>query len=354
MANVQKYTRSACGHMFAHFERAKDENGEYIKFGNRNIDKTRTEYNYNLAPERDCSQIDYLHKRISEVRCLKRDDVKVMCSWCITAPQGVMYYEREQFFKAAYNFFTERYGGEQNVISSYVHCDESRDHMHYSFIPIVYDKKKEQYKVSAKDVLTKKELATIHADLSAYMQKEFGRDVGVLLDDTTKRDKNYVSMAELKRNTAIAELKAIESRVNDLKDIQGVDDRVSVKKPLWAKNERVEMSKSDYDVLYKQAQYSVVADMKCEQLQKKVDEYERERVEVLDLRREVGDIKRELNRCRVEIKDLNSEISRLSHIERFIRLVPDLWRKFELWIKEQGLEREFKERKKTLERQLTR
>ena len=34
MAHVAKYTRGALGHMFAHYERAKGKDNEYIKFGN--------------------------------------------------------------------------------------------------------------------------------------------------------------------------------------------------------------------------------------------------------------------------------------------------------------------------------
>ena len=32
MAHVAKYTRGALGHMFAHYERAKGKDNEYIKF----------------------------------------------------------------------------------------------------------------------------------------------------------------------------------------------------------------------------------------------------------------------------------------------------------------------------------
>ena len=42
----------------------------------------------------------------------------------------------------------ERYGKE-NVISAYVHFDEVTPHMHY-FVPVVEDKKKGGYKLSAK------------------------------------------------------------------------------------------------------------------------------------------------------------------------------------------------------------
>lgn len=42
MANAQKYTRAACGHLAAHYERRKDEKGEYVKFGNQDIDPQKT------------------------------------------------------------------------------------------------------------------------------------------------------------------------------------------------------------------------------------------------------------------------------------------------------------------------
>ena len=52
MANAQKYTRAACGHLAAHYERRKDEKGEYVKFGNQDIDpqKTFMDFHKNYLP----------------------------------------------------------------------------------------------------------------------------------------------------------------------------------------------------------------------------------------------------------------------------------------------------------------
>ena len=47
-----------------------------------------------------------------------------------------------QFFEQTYKFLNERYSGEQNVVSAYVHMDEKTPHMHYAFVPVVHDKKK--------------------------------------------------------------------------------------------------------------------------------------------------------------------------------------------------------------------
>ena len=61
-----------------------------------------------------------------------------------TAPKliGISYTDEQikQFFELSYKFLSERYG-EQNVISAYVHMDETTPHMHFLFIPIVDDKK---------------------------------------------------------------------------------------------------------------------------------------------------------------------------------------------------------------------
>ena len=53
MAHFAKYTAAAAGHLSKHYERAKDEKGEYIKFGNKDINTDRSPENYNLAPDRE-------------------------------------------------------------------------------------------------------------------------------------------------------------------------------------------------------------------------------------------------------------------------------------------------------------
>lgn len=146
MANAQKYTRAACGHLAAHYERRKDEKGEYVKFGNQDIDPQKTHLNYNLCPRRGLEQIDFIRQRTTEARTLKRDDVNVMCSWVVTLPEYRHHNQnlhvspdKEQverlFFERTYQFLCDRYG-EQNVISAYVHKDEKTPHMHFAFVPV--------------------------------------------------------------------------------------------------------------------------------------------------------------------------------------------------------------------------
>ncbi len=67
--------QGAMGHMLKHYERAKDADGQYLKFGNQDIDTKKTEQNYNLAPSHN--QLDFIHERLSEVYCMNRKDVFV-------------------------------------------------------------------------------------------------------------------------------------------------------------------------------------------------------------------------------------------------------------------------------------
>ena len=150
MAHAAKYSRGSVGHLIKHYERAKDRNGEYIKFSNENIDPEKTDLNYNLATPG--SALDYLHQRLSEVQCAKRKDLNVMCSWVVTAPENIQARTPEEinnFFREVYKFSADRYG-EANVISAYVHMDEVSPHIHFAFVPVVYDKEKNLIKYQLK------------------------------------------------------------------------------------------------------------------------------------------------------------------------------------------------------------
>lgn len=212
MAHVMKHTKAASGHMFKHYERAQDENGEYIKFGNQSIDTTFSGENYNLAPDRDISQGEFVRQRCAEVRMQNRKDVNVMCSWVVTAPKDLPNDEFHRFFGASYDFLLERYGKE-NVVSAYVHMDENMPHMHFAFVPVVEDKKRNGFKVSAKEAVDRKDLQTFHKDLDAHMTRTFGRDIGVLNEATKEGNK---SIEELKRSSSAERIGEANREANQI------------------------------------------------------------------------------------------------------------------------------------------
>lgn len=250
MAHVAKYTKAAVGHLSKHFERAKDENGEYIKFGNVEIDTTKSNQNYNLAPEK--SQGNFIKKRCSEVKCLNRKDVNVMCAWVVTLPKDFPEEREREFFEQTYNFLEKKYGKE-NVVSAYVHKDEVTPHMHFAFVPVVQDKKTGKEKVSAYELLNKKELQKFHPELEQHLVNYFGFEIGILNGATKEGNR---TVAELKQQS-IAEqtqkkqqeldilILKTQEKINKLEDmdeqLKSLNQKISTFQRILKRQDEIEM-----------------------------------------------------------------------------------------------------------------
>lgn len=166
MAHVAKYTAAAVGHMTNHYGRSSDDG---VKRSNENIDPKRTHLNYNLAPDREGGQVAFLQRRLSQVKVQKRADVNVLCDWVVTLPQGNYTPDQERaFFQKSYDFLSAQYGT-SNVVSAYVHMDESQPHLHFAFIPVVPDRRRGGEKVSAKECITRANLNSFHSDFQSYL-----------------------------------------------------------------------------------------------------------------------------------------------------------------------------------------
>lgn len=229
---MQKYTRNALGHMLKHYSRAKDQDGEYVKFGNQNIDQYLTQYNYTFTSRKDdLDNYEFIKKRTEELNCLKRKDVNVMATWVVTVPQQYLNKAKQdpdeflrdtedtysyKFFKETYKFLENKYG-KDNVVGGFVHVDETTPHMHFAFIPTVRDNKKQKLKVSAKECLNKKALQKFHPELNSYLNKALKKelkeldlnDIGVITNDN--RNRQYIGMEDLKKR--IKELEIANKRL---------------------------------------------------------------------------------------------------------------------------------------------
>lgn len=209
--HVEKYTKSAVGHLLRHYNRTAQNNG------NPDIQPDKTGLNYNLC-QREQSDFNYYKKRLSQVKCQNRADVKTLCDWIITLPkQNFTEKQEQQFFQSGYDFMSKRYGKE-NVISAWVHKDEAgQPHLHFCFIPITIDKNKGIEKVSAKEVLTRNELRTIHNEMEAHMEKAFGHHVGILNGATAGGNR---IITELKLQDTQKELKDKKEELSALKQVK--------------------------------------------------------------------------------------------------------------------------------------
>ena len=235
MANLKKFTKASCGHMFKHYERAMEINPEtgqleYVKFKNQEINTQASHLNYNLATHQTMRQGDFVRKRCSEVKLQNRKDVKVMCSWALTAPKDLPEAELDIFFRASYEFMAARYGNE-NVVSAYVHLDETSPHIHFAFVPVTEDKKKGGYKVSAKEVVNRQDLQTFHQDLNKHLEKILGHSVSILNDATKDGNK---TVTELKEKSALERARKAEKEaiINEEKAKETAKTYIALKSTL--------------------------------------------------------------------------------------------------------------------------
>lgn len=218
MAHVQKFTAGSADRIIGHCEREKSEYGDFLKYRTTSdIDTSKTYLNMPMNFDDNLNAHERLKKRLSEVHVLHRKDVNVMCDWVLTYPQRLSkdIKHLKNFFNASATFLMDRYGRE-NVVSCNIHMDEAQPHMHFCFVPVVFDSKKEYYKVSAKEVLTRHELNTFHTDLENYLYKTIGLEKELVHSGITKAQGGNKPVKKLKQEKA-----QLEIEIDELKqDIQ--------------------------------------------------------------------------------------------------------------------------------------
>ncbi|WP_273706947.1 plasmid recombination protein, partial [Leuconostoc mesenteroides] len=102
-----------------------------------------------------------------------------------------------------------------------VHYDETTPHLHYAFVPVVFDDKKSRYKVSAKEVLTRHDLQTFHDDLDQHLKKVLPFYEQGILNNKTLPFEN------------VAEIKKYNDQFNALKnELADVEDNIRAKQAL--------------------------------------------------------------------------------------------------------------------------
>ena len=207
MAHVTKFKMTGMGQIFAHVNRAKNQTRKY---GNADIDVSRTHLNYDLKH----GTIETLQKRLESVSHTKRHDLVACCGVVVTLP-GELENEPEHTQKAFFEWckkFLDKKFGENNCVYATVHNDESTPHLHYGFVPTVTkqrkfrsaEKKGQTYlqeRVCAKEVVTKAMLNTLHDELQAHVAKMFPA-VQVVAPTKSKRLNHNIGINELKAKTA--------------------------------------------------------------------------------------------------------------------------------------------------------
>lgn len=202
MASVKKFSASAVANLLRHNER------ETSNPSNKDIDLTLSSSNYSLIHHNGLTDFEYYKQRKSELYCINRKDVKVLCGWVVTAPKDLPLGEYSAFFQATHNFLCERYGFE-NCVQSIVHNDEKgQPHLHFCFIPAVEDLKHGGEKICAHDLITRQELKRFHGDLQQYLDAQ-GLHAHVKTGITKAQGGNR-TVRELKKERSIEQLRERE------------------------------------------------------------------------------------------------------------------------------------------------
>ncbi len=213
MAHLKKNTRGAVPGLAVHFERKTDHHT------NKEIDVSKTYLNQDLLAD-GSDMLSRFNARLNDVYCMKRDDVKALATWIVTLPEELTeapYEQQSAFFEAATNFLNNRYG-QENAVAAVVHYDETTPHLHYAFVPVVFDVKKSRYKVSAKEVLTRHDLQTFHDDLDQHLKKVLPFYEQGILNNKTLPFEN------------VAEIKKYNDQFNALKnELADVEENIRAK-----------------------------------------------------------------------------------------------------------------------------
>jgi hypothetical protein len=156
-----------------------------------------------------------------------------MADWVVTQPKTLPPERSKEFFQHTFQFLSERYG-EKNVVSAYVHMDETTPHLHFAFVPVTKNTGKSAgkfpEKLCARQVLTRHDLQTFHTDLQNYLQKKMQCRVDVLNENTAADKPEYVEMTQFKRQKAVDTL-------NQLNDVAQQLDRAAEAAAEQLKNE---------------------------------------------------------------------------------------------------------------------
>lgn len=219
MAHVEKFQAAALGRVCDHFERRAELDHGYKR---ENIDNERSWLNYNLAPQRPVSQVEFINDRIESLNLKRRPrkDAVRMCDCVITMPRSFDPSRQREFFNAAYAFLAQRYGTE-NVVSAWVHRDESMPHMHFAWVPVTQDGR-----LSAKSVVNRLDLKTLHPDMQVAMETALGCKVEIILDPEKAGEKQLSALNQSEYVAAKAELARIEGQIAAASErLEGVQQR---------------------------------------------------------------------------------------------------------------------------------
>lgn len=249
--HIEKYKAKQVSSLTAHDERSCEYHS------NEKIDPDKSRLNYNFINEDSLNRYNQI---MSEVSCLKRDDVNTLVSIAITLPDKVPAERSTEFFKHCFDFLTERYGKHNNLVSAWVHKDESSDHLHFKFVPVYWNAKKQKKSVSFDKVMPRKEYQSIHKDLEKFIRDKMRIEQAILNGATANGNR---TITELKMDSLIQEKNQLEIQVqsieNKLNEFRSATNKIEIKKVRNAPAPEVKKIPLFQEEYVKKSQYDQLA-----------------------------------------------------------------------------------------------
>lgn len=234
-------------------------------YKNKDIDFSKTEQNYHFN---EIDPLTKLQNRINDIYIYgkngkHKNDINYLCSVCIHYPKDCSM-DEESFFCLMNDILTKKFGAD-NVINSVVHKDENRPHMHFQFMPVIYNDKKDRYELCCKKVINRNMLQHFHEDI----ENEFAKNgyIVKLHDSNNLQHQNINDIEDYKKykdkiKSLENEYDNLENEYNDLanefNDLQDVFNKMN---NFWDKNKNImlplleENVKNEYFDLVKECEY---------------------------------------------------------------------------------------------------
>lgn len=166
------------------------------RHSNACIDTSKSANNIAIVPVKE-SLFKDTAKRIEQEVIAKGNRVMKNSIWisevCCTLPQGIETEKAEEYFREIVNYFSATHGKE-NVISAYIHFDESTIHEHICLTNVT-----KEGKLSRREMWTRQRMLKIHDELTKHLQeKGFMVERGDHLETIEERQQSNLPLRQYK------------------------------------------------------------------------------------------------------------------------------------------------------------
>ena len=208
-------------HCYLHMDRTYNKDGKY--HGTSSIHPERSGLNFNVSRNNRhrSEQMEYIKETIKPKRTIKKNAV-ISFTTIVDLPEP--YFERcqknygeiERYFKDIYESLKEYYEvEEEDVVSAWVHMDETTPHMHFIATPIV--REEERIRLSFDDKVPYKQYCRLHTEIEKKMRERGWEDIELINGKTRNGNK---SLAELKKETMLSNDNEIKEKKEELIEIK--------------------------------------------------------------------------------------------------------------------------------------